>query len=370
MLVDFQSVNLKKIFYIVINGLSDVEIGHLHNKTVLESALTFNLDKLTQQGKLGCLVSSSEKYKIPLIDFLIEPSEKISIYTRILESGIDFTDGNLASTIRFSSNDYISDDEIKALVVEINFKIILLDATFELKFLGSKELIIVFRGIRCGLFRNTNADYISKLLEEFNKKAKKVLENSSVNKQRLLLNKSLVKGLVFSSFLDKKEKFKTLKENFNVLNPICFFQNSADDFLVNIFEMSKLSIPAMTGHLEIDYSLLAKSFVEPFNSGYNFLFANINLLDQALELKDAVKIKSSIENLDKYFFSVLFQNLDLNNSIICLVSNNNPGLILLSGDGVKPDGSMSFSEKTAQLGSLGRLSAHEILPMLVKLSSK
>ncbi len=370
MLVDSLSVKLKKIIYIVINGLSNVEIGHFHDKTVLESALTFNLDKLSQRGQLGVLVSPSPQKKIPIIDFLIEPSEKNLIASKILESGMDFVDGNLASLISFSSKEEVAENELKILIEELNLKIILLDATFELKLIDNKEAVIIFKGVRCGLFRNSNADYISKLLEEFTKKANKVIENSAVNNQRLLLNKPLVDGMVFSSFLDKRERMNSLKQEYEQVNPVCFFQNHDDDYLMDIFGMQKLNIPEMTGHVDIDYALLAKSFIEPLNNEYNLLLANINCIDEKLNLKDEEKNKSCIENLDKYFFKTLFTNLDFNNFIVCLVSNDNPGVILLSGSGIKPDGSMSFSEKTAHLGSLGQLAAHEILPLLVKLASK
>jgi len=43
-----------------------------------------------------------------------------------------------------------------------------------------------------------------------------------------------------------------------------------------------------------------------------------------------------------------------------------PVPLLISGGNVKPDGSMSFSERSAKLGSLGEILGREIMPLLIK----
>jgi 2,3-bisphosphoglycerate-independent phosphoglycerate mutase len=40
--------------------------------------------------------------------------------------------------------------------------------------------------------------------------------------------------------------------------------------------------------------------------------------------------------------------------------------LLISGCNIKPDGTLSFSEKTAKLGSIGELRGQDIMPLLVK----
>ncbi|MEK6567292.1 MAG: phosphoglycerate mutase, partial [Candidatus Omnitrophota bacterium] len=47
-----------------------------------------------------------------------------------------------------------------------------------------------------------------------------------------------------------------------------------------------------------------------------------------------------------------------------------PVPLLVVGGGVKPDGSLSFSEKAAKLGSIGELTGQEILPFLVQHAKK
>jgi len=44
--------------------------------------------------------------------------------------------------------------------------------------------------------------------------------------------------------------------------------------------------------------------------------------------------------------------------------------LLVCGGNVKSDGSMSFSERSAKLGSIGELLGNQILPFIVKLAKQ
>ena len=48
-------VKMKKILYIVLDGLGDLPIPELNNKTPLEAASTPNMDGLAQRGQSGIL---------------------------------------------------------------------------------------------------------------------------------------------------------------------------------------------------------------------------------------------------------------------------------------------------------------------------
>jgi 2,3-bisphosphoglycerate-independent phosphoglycerate mutase len=55
-------------------------------------------------------------------------------------------------------------------------------------------------------------------------------------------------------------------------------------------------------------------------------------------------------------------------STVCKIKAHSadPVPLLISGGNIKPDGSMSFSEKAAKLGSIGELLGRDILPLLIK----
>ena len=96
---------------------------------------------------------------------------------------------------------------------------------------------------------------------------------------------------------------------------------------------------------------------------------------------DFLKKKESIEAIDKYFFSSLLPKLDIANTIIAITADHStvcaikahtadPVPLLVCGGNIKPDGSMSFSERAAKLGSIGELLGNQILPFLVNLSKQ
>jgi 2,3-bisphosphoglycerate-independent phosphoglycerate mutase len=69
--------------------------------------------------------------------------------------------------------------------------------------------------------------------------------------------------------------------------------------------------------------------------------------------------------------------LDISNTIIAVTADHStvcaikahsadPVPLLVCGGNVRPDGSLSFSEKAAKLGSIGEILGREIMPLLVK----
>ena len=71
-------------------------------------------------------------YSFSELDFFNNTPGKIVTYTKILESAMDFTDGNLACMLKFFPQDDLCEDEIKNSVDELNNKVILMDSTFEI----------------------------------------------------------------------------------------------------------------------------------------------------------------------------------------------------------------------------------------------
>ncbi|MBU1871942.1 MAG: phosphoglycerate mutase, partial [Candidatus Omnitrophica bacterium] len=61
---------MKKILYVVLDGLGDLPIKELDNKTPLESAHTPNMDKLARRGKSG-LVYPVDKGIAPESDIAV-----------------------------------------------------------------------------------------------------------------------------------------------------------------------------------------------------------------------------------------------------------------------------------------------------------
>ncbi len=101
---------MKKILYIVLDGLGDLPIKELNNKTPLEAALTPNLDRLAQRGKTGIVYPVAKgiapESDIAVISLLGYDAHKYYTGRGPLESfaeGLKFSDGDDDGTSEKSS---------------------------------------------------------------------------------------------------------------------------------------------------------------------------------------------------------------------------------------------------------------------------
>src|SRR4030042_1496053 len=173
---------MKKILYIVLDGLGDLPLQELGNKTPLEAALTPNLDRLAQQGQSGFVYPVAKgiapESDIAVISLLGYDAHKYYTGRGPLESfaeGLTVNDGDVAFRVNFATVEEdkvtikdrrvgrnLSTDEATALSKEINSKVSLSDATFEFKNTIGHRGVLVIRGMRSklsGWITNTDPAY-------------------------------------------------------------------------------------------------------------------------------------------------------------------------------------------------------------------
>ena len=173
---------MKKILYVVLDGLGDLPLKDLGNKTPLEAALTPNMDRLAQKGKTGIVYPVGKgiapESDVAVISLLGYDAHKFYTGRGPLESfaeGLTVNDGDVAFRVNFAtvSDDgrtikdrrvgrNLSTDEALALAKEINTKITLSDGTFEFKSTIGHRGILVIRGVRSklsGWITNTDPAY-------------------------------------------------------------------------------------------------------------------------------------------------------------------------------------------------------------------
>ena len=126
----------------------------------------------------------------------------------------------------------------------------------------------------------------------------------------------------------------------------------------------------------MDYPVLAKVALDSINK-YDGIYVHIKGPDEPAHDGDFDRKKEIIEAIDKFFFASIIPKLDIDNTIIAVTADHStvcaikahsadPVPLLVCGGNIKPDGSLSFSEKAAKLGSIGELLGRDILPLLVK----
>jgi 2,3-bisphosphoglycerate-independent phosphoglycerate mutase len=217
----------------------------------------------------------------------------------------------------------------------------------------------------------------SKLLNEFTEKSIKVLNEAAINKKRVSEGKMPGNLILSRDAGDHLPKFPPISSVFN-LKLGSFVQMPVEKGIALLTGIDIIDVPQSTGHLDVDYPVWAKIALDSIQK-YDGIYVHIKGPDEPAHDGDFEKKKESIEAIDKYFFSSLLPKLDIGNTIIAITADHStvcaikahtsdPVPLLVCGGDIKPDGSMSFSEKAAKLGSIGELLGNQILPFLVKLA--
>lgn len=426
---------LKKIIYIILDGLGDLPLSSLGGKTPLEAARTPWMDGLAQRGVTGTACTFSPgiapESDIAVIGLLGYDTNKYYTGRGPLEAfseGLRVEDGNLALRANFATvdedgktildrrvNRTLTTEEAEALSKEINMKVALSGATFEFKSTIGHRAVLVIRGIRgrfSGCVTNTDPAYVRQgmfgvaprsfkpavkpavpmagfeqdpaavdaadMLNEFVEKSHKVLRCSEINRRRADQNKPPANIILTRSAGDHLPKFSPVQDLYK-MKCGCFVQMPVERGIALLTGMEIVDVPRSTGMLDVDYPVWAKIALDALGR-YDCLYVHIKGPDEPGHDGNAEYKKKVIEAIDEFYFGSLFPQLDLNDHIVCVTSDlctvcemkahsALPVPLLISGGSVKPDGSMSFSEKTSKLGSLGEVRAREILPLLVKRAS-
>jgi len=423
---------MKKILYIVLDGLGDLPIKELGNKTPLEAALTPNMDRLAQKGKTGIVYPVAKgiapESDIAVISLLGYDAHKYYTGRGPLESfaeGLAVNDGDVAFRVNFATvapdvktikdrrvGRNLTTEEATALAKEINSKVTLSGATFEFKNTIGHRGILVIRGMHnklSGWITNTDPAYdregvfgvakekfenlvaeslpmpgyensieakeAARLLNEFTLKSHQVLDAAAVNKKRVSENKMPGNVILSRDAGDHLPKFPQIGTLFNMKFG-SFVQMPVEKGIALLTGIEIIDIPQSTGHLDVDYPIWAKMALDSLKK-YDGIYVHIKGPDEPAHDGDFKLKKEIIEAIDKYFFASLLSELDIANTIVAVTADHStvcaikahsadPVPLLVSGGNIQPDGSMSFSEKAAKLGSIGELLGREIMPLLVK----
>ena len=422
---------MKKILYIVLDGLGDLPLKELGDKTPLEAAFTPNIDRLAQQGKTGIVYPVGKgiapESDIAVISLLGYDAHKYYTGRGPLESfaeGLSVNDGDVAFRVNFATvkedgrsikdrrvGRDLATEEATVLSKEINSKVTLSNATFEFKNTVGHRGVLVIRGMRSklsGWISNTDPAYeregvfgVAKekfenfvvecvpmpgyesseeakeaalLLNEFTLKSHKVLAESPVNKKRIQVNKMPGNMILSRDAGDHLPKFPPIASVYN-LKFGSFVQMPVEKGIALLTGIDVIDVPVSSGHLDVDYPVWAKIAIESLPK-YGGIYIHIKGPDEPAHDGDFLKKKEIIEAIDKFFFTDLLPKLNMSDTVIAVTADHStvcaikahsadPVPLLLTGGDIKPDGSLSFSEKAARHGSIGEILGRDIMPLLV-----
>jgi len=368
---------MKKIFYIVLDGLGDTPLKELGNKTPLEAALTPNMDKLARAGKTGVVHTVAKgiapESDIAVISLLGYDAHKYYTGRGPLESfaeGLKVEDGNVAFRVNFATVEddgktikdrrvgrNLSTQEAQLLAKEINSKVTLTNATFEFKSTIGHRGILVIRAMHTQLsawITNTDPAYdregvfglakekfepfvdeskpmsgyessqpaidAANLLNEFTLKSHQVLQEAAINKKRVADGKVPANVILSRDAGDHLPKFPPMSELYKVKFG-SFVEMPVEKGIALLTGISIVDVPSRTGHVDVDYAVWAKIALQKIND-YDGLYIHIKGPDEPGHDGDYKLKKDSIEAIDKYFFANLLPHLKMSDCIIVVTADH------------------------------------------------
>jgi len=367
---------MKKLLYIVLDGLGDRPIKELGNKTPLEAAGTKNIDGLAKKGKHGIVYTVGKdiapESDIAVISILGYDAHKYYTGRGPLESyavGLDVKDGDLAYRVNFAtcevgSNNLLdrrvgrnlTTEEATALAKEVNEKVKLTSFPAKPVFkntIGHRGVLVIHRdggklsadvsntdpayerhgvfGVAKEKFDNIaleakplsdtkEAKEAAQLTNEFVEKSRAVLEASEVNKKRLKNDKLQANIILARDAGEGLPKFPKINEVYK-LKFGCFVEMPVERGIALLTGMDVIELPPTTGSMEKDYALRADKVVTSMKE-FDGLYIHIKGPDEPAHDGDFKSKKESIELIDEAFFGRLLPKIDLNETIIAITADH------------------------------------------------
>jgi 2,3-bisphosphoglycerate-independent phosphoglycerate mutase len=414
------------LLYVCLDGLGDDPIPALGDRTPLEAARTPFMDALAAQGRTGTVVTVGPG---------IAPESDIAVFAILgydpreehpgrgvveaVGADMDFRQGDLAYRVNFATADWpriidrrvgrdLSSDEARALATEVNEKVKLPGATFELRSTVEHRGVLLIRSdvgplsaqvtntdpayrkegslgvaletfelevARCQPLEDTDAAARSaELTNAFVEGAAKILDASEVNAERRR-NGRLPANLVLTrDGGDHVPKLQGIKERFGPAWG-CFVEMPVERGIAVLLGMDPVDAPRLS--TEADYARWAALASEVLD-GFDALYVHIKGPDVPAHDGRAEEKREVIEVIDRAFFGEVLPMIDRSRTIVAVTADHStsclrkahtaePVPLLVSGGPVQPDGMTSFGERACAAGSLGQLRGVDILPRLAAL---
>lgn len=368
---------MKKIIYVVLDGLGDLPIAELGGKTPLEAANTPNMDKLAKSGKTGRMYTVGKgiapQSDVAVISILgYDPT---LYYTgrgplESFASGLKINDGDIALRVNFATmgkdNEIIdrrvgrnlSSEEAKELADAINAKVKLtsIPAEFEFKSTIGHRGCMVIRsqigrlsaqitnvdpaydrigalGVAKATFENVvqeaqpikgyenspEAINAAKLVNEFVKKSHEVLERDAVNQRRRSEGKPPANLILGRDAGDQLPKFPNFSKQFGI-NFATFVEMPVERGIAILMDIAIVEVPASSGDPNA-YKKWTEQTIKSLKE-YDGLYIHIKGPDEPAHDGKPKEKRRIIEQIDLDFFQPLLDNIDLKETIITVTADH------------------------------------------------
>lgn len=369
---------LKKIVYVILDGLGDDPLDALDGKTPLEAAATPNLDRLAREGRNGYVTTVGEG---------IAPESDIAVFSILgydphehhtgrgpleaVGAGVEVRDGDLAYRVNFATVEKegdgwaivdrrvgrdLSSKEAHELAAEVSEKVKVPGATFEFKATIGHRGILVLRSDQgplsaevensdpaygrqgaLGVAKETFDNHVvhvgpvagheqdqaarraAHLTNQWLNAAFEVLDRSEINERRRKQGKLAGNFILTRDGGDHLPKLVPFKEKFGP-EMGCFVEMPVELGIARLTGMGVVEAPTGIPAPE-QYEKWADLALEAID-GYDGLYIHIKGPDVPAHDGDHDAKIASIEEIDSIFFERLLADLDLKRSIVAVTADH------------------------------------------------
>ena len=366
-----------KLIYIAIDGMGDLPIAELGNRTPLETAKTPNMDFLANNGKTGLMYTVrrgvAPESDVAVISLLGYDPFEYSTGRGIIEAvgaGLDVKDGDLALRCNFATlgegktiidrrvKRTLTTEEATELSEAANNEITLesCPSTFKFQNTSGHRAVLVLKSKhkeKCLSSKITNSDpaytYVNgigvatphvemvlkksvplddteearnsaNLVNEFIEKAHVLWENHAVNKKRAAEGKLKANCVLTRDAGSQLPKFFNINERYNV-NFAALADMHAERGIAHLAGMQATLLPPPSGDLEKDCEVRVKKLLEVLPS-HDCFYIHLKGPDEPGHDGNCYKKTEIITAIDKYFFGKLLREIELKDHIICVTSDH------------------------------------------------
>jgi 2,3-bisphosphoglycerate-independent phosphoglycerate mutase len=406
-----------KLIYVAIDGMGDLPIAELGNKTPLEAAKTPNMDFLAKNGKTGLMYTVRKgvapESDVAVISLLGYDPFKYSTGRGIIEAvgaGIDVKDGDLALRCNFATlgqgktiidrrvKRTLTNEEATELSEAANSEITLesCPSTFEFRnTLGHRAILVLKSKGKCLSSKITNSDPAytivdgigiatpnvemvlkkseplddteearnsAALVNEFIEKAHILWENHPVNKKRAAEGKLKANCVLTRDASSQLPRFFNINERYGV-NFAALADMQAESGIAHLAGMEATLLPPPSGDLKSDCEIRVKKLLDALPN-HDCFYIHLKGPDEPGHDGNCHRKAAVISAIDEYFFGGLLREISLKDHIICVTSDHatpcalkvhsdTPVPVLISGGKIKGGNVAKFSERECEKGSLG-----------------
>jgi 2,3-bisphosphoglycerate-independent phosphoglycerate mutase len=394
-----------KLLFVAIDGMGDLPIKALGNKTPLEAAQTPNLDSLAAKGQTGVMYTVGKgiapESDVAVISLLGYDPFKYSTGRGVIEVagiGLKMKDGDLALRCNFATlgqgknildrraGRTLSTEEATELASAANKEVKLTSypATFEFKnTLGHRAVLLIrskdkplsshitnsdpayaiINGLgvananpemvikTCEPMDNSEAAKVSAgLVNEFIEKSHELWENHPVNVKRAKMGQLKANVILTRDAGHLLPKFFNINQHYNV-NFACLADMHTERGIAQLAGMESSLLPPPTGNLQADMEYRVKALLKALPK-HDCFYIHLKGPDEPGHDGDCKRKTEIISAIDKYFFGPLLKQIKLEDTLFCVTSDHatpcelkvhsdTPVALMISGGKVAGDGKVA-----------------------------